>query len=216
MGTTRERYTQWLSVPLDTRAYLSTLVREIGGPEIKALDLGCGFGEWLRFLAEHEGIAVDNLFGVDFHLSRVDATREMLIDAVENGARCSGELAGVLAENIWRRDLTREPSWQATPVRNIDLVTMFVVTGVFEDEQLQRVLEGLAELAPRYVFVTTVSRRWRLWHGRSDESDFFERNGFQEIRRHWLPERLPSEAGMALLFPKRYWTNTSLHVYRRI
>jgi len=215
-GTASERYGRWLSAPLDTRAYLSDLVREIGGAEIRALDLGCGFGEWLRFLADNEGVAVENLFGVDYHQSRVEATREMLADAAAKGARCSGDPERILAGNIQKRDLAREPSWKATSMRDIDLVTMFVVTGVFDDQQLERVLAGLGELAPRYVFVTTVSRRWRLWHGRPDERTYFERNGFREIRRHWLPEVFPSEPGMALLAPKRYWTNTSLHIYRRI
>ncbi|MDG2285893.1 MAG: class I SAM-dependent methyltransferase [Alphaproteobacteria bacterium] len=215
-GTPGERYAQWLSEPLDTRGFLSELVQKIGGPDIKALDLGCGFGEWLRFLADHQAVSINNLFGVDYHQSRVEATRDMLADAVAMGAYCLGDPLTVLAGNIQQRDLTRESTWKGTSFRDIDLVTMFVVTGVFEDAQLERVLEGLAELSPRYVFVTTVTRRWRLWHGRPDEKTYFERNGFREIRRHWLPEVLPSNPGMALLAPKRYWTNTSLHIYSRI
>jgi len=211
-----DRYAQWLSAPKDARDFLSELVREIGGPDIKALDLGCGFGEWLRFLAENEGVAIDNLFGVDYHQSRVEATRDTLVDAMENGARCLGDRSSILARNFHQRDLAQEPSWKTTPIRDVDLVTMFVVTGVFEDEQLERVLEGLAALAPRYILVTTVTRRWRLWHGRRDEPAYFERNGFREIRSHWLPEVLPPVPAIALLAPRRYWTNTSLHVYRRV
>lgn len=213
-GTAAERYAQWLTTPLEAREHLLDLVREIGGPSIRALDLGCGFGEWLRFLSDRADVPIDNLFGVDYHQSRVLATREMLADAATSGAKVAGDADDILTRNIQRRDLSREPGWADTGFQDIDLITMFVVTGVFEDDQLERVLAGLADLSPRYLLVTTVGRRWRLWHGRENEPEFFARNGFREVARHWLPEIAPPDPGMALMIPKRYWTNTSLHIYR--
>jgi hypothetical protein len=142
--------------------------------------------------------------------------REMLAAAAANGAACGAELDAVLTRNVQRRDLSKAESWNETGIAEIDLVTMFVVTGVFEDKQLDRVLARVRELAPRYLFVTTVSRRWRLWYGRPNEHEFFERAGFREIRRHWMPEIMPKDSGVALLLPKRYWTNPSARIYRPI
>jgi len=189
------------------------LVQKFDPTSVRILDVGCGFGEWLRFLAEHAKVPVDNLYGLDFQKSRVQATREMLIDAGTKGAIFSRDANSVLARNILQRDLSQASTTMDTEFRGLDIVTLFVVTGCFDDIQLDRLIARIADLSPRYIFVTTVTRRWRLWNGRPDEEVFFERRGFKETQRHWLPETAPSDRAAAMLLPRRYWTNLSARLY---
>ena len=83
----------------------------------------------------------------------------------------------------------------------------------FADNQLERLIARLAAFHPRYIFTTTVTSQWKLWHGRLNEGAFFERHGYIETRRHWLPEWPGGDTLRDLALPKRYWVNLSVRLY---
>jgi len=209
-----ETFADWLASDQPARPYLRTLVERVGVDVARVFDAGCGYGEWLRYLAEVAGVRVRNLMGVDFHDSRVDAARGMLSAATlsEGDPRAADE---IVRSNVRQADLLTFDAEMFRQGGDIDIVTLFVVTGCFDDDQLDEVLRRLAQLRPGYFFTTTVTSRWNLWNGRSNEGAYFERQGYHEIERHWIASGPKSETEASLLLPLRYWTNPSVRIYER-
>jgi SAM-dependent methyltransferase len=207
-------YQDWLASDVPARAHLLDLVARLGPRSTRFLDVGCGFGEWLRFLAEQGGVPIENLHGVDLHPGRVEATRRQLVEAAMLGAPCHGDPAAIAGRRIRHQDLLQFQPGANPDFHGVDVITLFVVTGCFDDGQLDQLLERLAALSPRYIFTTTVTSQWQMWRGRLNEGEFFARHGFQETERHWLPERLSLDPLSALVLPRRYWTNLSVRLYQ--
>jgi SAM-dependent methyltransferase len=214
--TTLRGYRDWLERENAARPHFARLVAGLGQKTVRVLDVGCGNGEWLRYLADKVGVGIENLMGMDLHESRVVATRAQLVEAATLGAACEGDPASVVRSNIQRQNLLDLGQDAYSRFGKIDVLALFVVTGCFDDAQLDDVLGRLAGLAPRFIFSTTVTRHWDMWHGRQDEEAFFLRHGYREVERHLLPETLTEDPFATLLLPRRYWTNHSARIYRRV
>ncbi|MDA1310154.1 MAG: class I SAM-dependent methyltransferase [Proteobacteria bacterium] len=207
-------YEAWLESDIPARAPLLNLLSRLELDTTRVLDIGCGFGEWLRFLAEKGGIPIQNLNGVDFHRGRVAETQRQLIEAAVHGGRCNGDPAAIVKNNIRQQDSLQLRPGENLSIRDVDVITLFVVTGCFNDDELDRLVGGIAAFSPKYIFTTTVTSRWKMWHGRLNEADFFARHGFRETERHWLPEKPSLNPLSALALPRRYWANLSVRIYQ--
>lgn len=214
--TTLRGYRDWLARDVPARAHFEDLVSSLDRRSVRVLDVGCGNGEWLRYLAEEVGVPLDNLMGMDLHESRVVATRAQLLEAARSGAHHMGAPDDIVRRNVQRQNLLELDRETCPGFENIDVLALFVVTGCFDDSQLNEVLGRLARFGPRFIFTTTVTRRWDMWHGRQDEEMFFQRHGYREVARHLLAEPLTDDAFATLLLPRRYWTNLSARIYQRI
>jgi SAM-dependent methyltransferase len=212
---TLEQYERWQAPPAAASAFLQFL-DIVADDDPTILDIGCGRGFWLRFAAERGGVPIDRLKGIDIHLSRVNSARALLVDAVERGAHCSGDLAATTKRNIFVHSALDLNDVDAIRrVGKVDIVTMFVATGCFDDSQLKRLLNGVSNLAPKYIFTTTVSRRWSMWHGRDNEVELFAHFGYHQIHHTWVPDHLALTARHLLVAPRKYWTNLAVRIYRR-
>lgn len=212
----RSEYSGWLSEQnaSTARHVLEGLISGFETPP-KILDLGCGKGFWLRYFAEHCGVPVERLRGLELHETRAANARQGLLDAKSGAPRSAMEktaiarnvVAGDLLDKNFLRDLARE----SVP----DIATLFVVTGCFEDEQLAVLMEGLDALGAAKLVVTSVSKRWDFWHGRGDEDAYFERAGYRLAARHWDPEFLPTADRWQAIAARKYWIDRRVSVYER-
>jgi SAM-dependent methyltransferase len=210
-------YQRWRSGPQARLAgrLIEGVASELGRPPT-LVDLGCGTGNWLRFFAEYCGLPVQNLGGIELHEARAAQARAAVLGLLTSGASYDG-LSDVVAANIVRGDLlnldieglrTRHPS--------IDMVTLFVVAGCFDDGQLSTLLDSISRLGPTRVMTTTVTKKWDLWHGREDEDDYFAQAGYQLTSRAWDPIPLVNVPDLEVVGPRSYWVNRSLSLFQRV
>jgi SAM-dependent methyltransferase len=185
------------------------------GRPLSVLDMGCGTGYWLRFFAEHCAIPTECLTGIEFHEGRAACAREALLDLRPGSEREA--ISAVVNHNVVTGDLLHFDAAAYRSLHGIpDLVTLFVVSGCFDDSQFGRILESLSSLGPRWVLTTTVFKRWDLWHGRQDEDHFMARAGYQIVRQTWLPEYMAHDKPWQAFAPRKYWTNRRLALYQRV
>lgn len=205
-----ELYANWHATPNLAREVLRRQVTQLGPAPVRAFDLGCGFGQWLRYLRDECGIKASDLFGCDFHEARVEATRTMLSSTVS-------PLTGAMAsEQFFQADAL---DWDVESFRarhgSIDLLTMFVVTGCFDDADLNRCLSIAAQLEPRRIIETTVTSSWDLWNGRSNSPDHFARAGYRLIESLRPGDPIATAGPLALVAPRKYWVASQINVYAR-
>jgi hypothetical protein len=152
----------------------------------RILDLGCGVGTFLRHAVENCDVPVENV-------------------------------AGIVADNLVAGDLL-DLDMASLKQRHpdLDLVTLFAVSGCFDDEQFSKLLASIQGLNARYLMVRTVGKSWNLWRGREDEDDYYARIGYELVQQDWLPEPLPEEGLIHILAPRKYWANSRLVLYRRV
>jgi hypothetical protein len=50
------------------------------------MDLGCGTGRWLRFMAEHCSVPISDLHGVELHENRAACARQALMEIADKEA----------------------------------------------------------------------------------------------------------------------------------
>jgi SAM-dependent methyltransferase len=204
-------YRRWRhDVPTTAR-----LVREFVdkiGTDARYLDVGCGTGMWLRFLAEDLGISLDGLHGTDLHANRTDSTIRLLEDwATASGIPCA---AHGLEDRVFPCDVLNPASALTDRLgENIDAVTLFFVTGCFEDDTLERFLEGALANRPRYVFHATVADRWTLYRGRTNDEKYFEPLGYRLTDRKWAGDSIDSKSIEKILLPLKYWPNPRVDVF---
>jgi SAM-dependent methyltransferase len=180
----------------------------------RVLDLACGQGEWLQFMAESCGVPLENLHGVELHAARLTGANDLLREhfACDHSAE---DLAAKLERNLEVGDLL-ELSAEDIHTRHgtIDVITMAAVTPVFDDQKLARFLALLAQIRLTYIVVVTQIKHWDLNHGRADEDAWFARHGFEVERQEWAVLPLhPGEPHMTYL-PQKYWPNRRITIYR--
>jgi tetratricopeptide (TPR) repeat protein len=207
-------YADWLHAPNAARDALRRLIIDCDGGALRVIDLGCGYGQWLRFLAEACGVPVRNLFGCDFHPARVEAARLMLSRLPAASGR---EAPGIPARNLFQANLL---DWDVEGFvaehGPMDLATLFVVTGCFDDAELDRCLSRAASLGALYLVETSVSDTWDLWTGRVDSAVHFKRHGYRRIS-HILPgEPMPAASPGAVVLPRKYWPAHHISIFERI
>ncbi|MBM84653.1 MAG: hypothetical protein CMM47_01350 [Rhodospirillaceae bacterium] len=100
----RNEFQDWMAEKVPARSLLHDLIAGLGPRTTRVLDIGCGFGVWLRYLAEYCGVPVENLGGIDFHAARVAASQHQLIEAVRLGAHCAGAPKDVVKRTIRNLD----------------------------------------------------------------------------------------------------------------
>ena len=208
-------YRRWVAGPEAAlaRREVTTIATELRAAP-RVLDLGCGTGMLLRFFAEHCGVPVENLSGVELHEGRAACAREAL--SCLPAALADQDLAAAVAGNVTAGDLLNLDIAELKAKHGaMDLATLFVVSGCFDDDQFTTLLGSISELAPRYLMTTTVEKRWELWNGRDDEDAYYARAGYELLRRNWDPERLADTDIWQTIAPRKYWPNRSLSIYRR-
>ncbi|MDA1310191.1 MAG: class I SAM-dependent methyltransferase [Proteobacteria bacterium] len=216
----------WSEVEADYRGWCVGLEAELAREMIghvtadgvrppKILDLGCGTGVWLRFLAEFCAVPVECLGGVELHEARAACARAGLLDFLGPGVD-QQSVAEVVAANVVAGDLLNLDV-EALKAKHapIDLVTMLVVSGCFNDGELTALLRSIAALSPRHLMTTSVTKRWDFWHGREDEDEYYARAGYRLTQRKWNPERLSDRQSWQAVAPLPYWTNRSISVFAR-
>ncbi|MBM3599443.1 MAG: tetratricopeptide repeat protein [Alphaproteobacteria bacterium] len=207
-------YDAW-EAAFPARHELKRSISELDPPPRRAIDIGCGFGESIRFLAKECGIPAEGIFGCDLHESRVVASRSLLAATAREMGLSAQSADTIAAKNIFACDAL---SWDvdAFTARHgrIDVVTLFVITGCFDDQQLDGFLARVARLGARRIFETSVVDRWDLWVGRKDGSAHFERHGYHRVRRRFPGETLAGKA-RAIVLPRKYWPGQQISVYDR-
>jgi SAM-dependent methyltransferase len=203
-------YANWYAAPNPAREVLRRQVEQLGPVPVRVFDLGCGFGQWLRYLRDECGVRAFDLFGCDFHDARVEAARTML-----SSTACP--LADALMpEQFFQADAL---NWDVEGFRArhglMDLLTMFVVTGCFDDADLDRCLSIAARLEPRRILETTVTSSWDLWNGRSNSPDHFARAGYRLVESLRPGDPIASAGPLALVAPRKYWVANQINVYAR-
>ena len=206
-------YRRWRhDVPTTAR-----LVREFVdkiGTDARYLDIGCGTGMWLRFLAEDLGIGLDGWHGTDLHANRTASAIRLLEDWATTSGRPSA--AHGLEDRVFPCDVLNQASALTDRLGgNIDAVTLFFVTGCFEDDALERFLKGALANRPRYVFHATVADRWTLYRGRTDDEKYFEPLGYRLTDRKWASDSIDSKSIEKILLPLKYWPNPRVDVFER-
>lgn len=196
------------------RRSLADISEELRRPP-RILDLGCGVGTFLRHAVENCDVPVENVAGVDLHESQIASVREGLLELAD--ASDQQFLAGIVADNLVAGDLL-DLDMASLKQRHpdLDLVTLFAVSGCFDDEQFSKLLASTQGLNARYLMVRTVGKSWNLWRGREDEDDYYARIGYELVQQDWLPEPLPEEGLIHILAPRKYWANSRLVLYRRV
>ena len=200
-----------------TRASLARFLasRKVG--IFRVLDVGCGDGSWLAFMADHCGLPVGDLMGTDLHQTRADDARELMtVVAQKHGL--SPNAARALAERaIFQSDaLDWDTTAFAASCGPIDLITLFVITGCFDDSQLEAFLDRISRIGARWIFETNVIDTWDMWIGRQDTSPFYRRHGYQLIESCYLGEVLEKHFLPYLVLPQKYWAARQYNVYERI
>ena len=216
----------WSEVEADYRNWCvgseAELAREMIGQVIadgvrppRIVDLGCGTGVWLRFLAEFCAVPVECLGGVELHETRAACARAGLLDFL-GPSNDQQSVAEVVAANVVAGDLLNlDVELLKAKHAPIDLVTMLVVSGCFNDAELTSLLRSIAVLSPRHLMTTSVIKRWEFWHGREDEDDYYTRAGYRLTQRKWNPERLPDQQSWQAVAPLPYWVNRNISIFAR-
>lgn len=203
-------YANWHATPNLAREVLRRQVAQLGPAPVRVFDLGCGFGQWLRYLRDECGIKASDLFGCDFHNARVEATRMML------SSTATPVVGGCAPAQFFQADAL---DWDVASFRarhgSIDLLTMFVVTGCFDDADLDRCLSIAARLEPRRILETTVTSSWDLWNGRANSPDHFARAGYRLIESLRPGDPIAAAGPLALVAPRKYWVASQINVYAR-
>lgn len=211
-----EEYDAWRATPAPSRAELKRCIAELSPPAGSVIDIGCGIGHVLRLLATDCRIPVAKVFGCDLHPRRVEAARHFLTVAAEEQGFSSSDAAALAARNVFVCDAL---NWDVDEfvARHgaIDLVTLFVITGCFDDGQLDAFLARVARLGARRIFETSVVDRWELWVGRKDASAHFLKHGYRCVHR-LLPGEAMAGNERYLVLPRKYWPGHQISVYDRV
>jgi SAM-dependent methyltransferase/tetratricopeptide (TPR) repeat protein len=180
----------------------------------RILDIGCGFGSWLRVLIEEGGVDPTAVFGVDLHQGRIDAAIGLLRDwARENGEDTD---AMDFETRLFACDILNDG--QALSERlalGIDAATLFFVTGCFEDEDLTRFLGAALATRPEWILHATVTDKIPAYRGRDDDERFFEPLGYKLVDRRWIPDSITPRKLEAILLPQKYWLNRRMDIFQR-
>lgn len=184
------------------------------GTTARYLDVGCGIGLWLRFLVEEAGVSLAGLHGTDLHGNRTRAAIRLLARWASVNDQ-SLDPAG-LANRVFPCDVFKNANdLRALLPGGIDAVTLFFVTGCFEDEDLPAFLDGALATRPRHVLHATVADRWTLYRGRPDDERFFEPLGYRLVSRSWAGDPIGPETAERILLPAQYWSNPRVDIFER-
>lgn len=208
---TPEAYWEWMRSDPVLKRHVVDFARRCG-EKSTILDIGCGNGFWLRLLADLARIEPSGLFGTDLHENRVENARTMLMD----WQRSRG-FNGVVdwEENLFAANILEDHELFLERFKDkIDVVTLFFVTGCFEDELYRRFIGKVLACRPRYVLHATVADRWDFYRGREDDPRYFAECGYDHCRSVWCPSPLSKESAATLLHPQQYWSNKRLDVFR--
>ncbi|MBM3600608.1 MAG: tetratricopeptide repeat protein [Alphaproteobacteria bacterium] len=209
-------YDGWLAAEVPARDVLRDFVARHDPRGLRILDLGCGDGSWLYFMATECGVPRQNLFGCDLHEARVEAARKLLNSATFSAAMSRAGDVPFRETNIFQADLL---TWDADAfVRRhgtIDLVTMFSVAVCFDDRQLDRCLMRVAQLGTRHVLEVSALDTWDLQIGRPDLAANFRRQGYRPAVRNLVGEPLKPRCRDELFLPRKYWPAMQIGIYER-
>ncbi|MBT6139643.1 MAG: class I SAM-dependent methyltransferase [Rhodospirillaceae bacterium] len=197
-------------------AHLLNLVHRVTGDRGTVIDIGCGYGEWLRFLRDHSGVTLDRLFGADIHQGRVDVAKTLLLDGLDSDANKLRTATKALDQNLFQLDLLAMDGIAVkAELGPIDILCLMAITGCFSDDQIAGIIAQIARVGARYIFQTTVLERWGMWCGRENEPEMFASHGYNLVERHWLGIPLPEDLVGALAIPGKHWPNWCLFIYER-
>jgi tetratricopeptide (TPR) repeat protein/SAM-dependent methyltransferase len=206
-------YQRWRHDVPTTAKLVRGFVDKIGA-DARYLDVGCGTGLWLRFLAEDLGVDLTRLHGTDLHANRTASAARLLGNwATTNDIASSPQ---GIENRVFPCDVLRKTTALKDRLgANIDAVMLFFVTGCFEDDALASFLEGALSNRPRYVFHATVADRWTLYRGRSDDEKFFTPLGYHLTERTWAGDAIHSNSIQKILLPLKYWPNPRVDIFER-
>jgi Flp pilus assembly protein TadD/SAM-dependent methyltransferase len=210
-------YADWRRRPSAARDELIDLLRSLQPSGCRVMDLGCGFGAFLRFMVTECGIALDGVYGTELLRSRVEASRRLIVMAGPTTRAADGVAVAIAARNIVQSDAL---AWDADEFRRrhgpIDLVTLFAVASVFDDAQLDALASRISSLGARFILEASPIARWGMNYGRLDASEIFTRHGYRLIR-HVMPMEAPTaESAPYIILPAKYWTGRQVSTYARI
>ena len=207
-----QAYLDWITIPSLARAQVRQWVSKMTAP-LRVLDMGCGFGHWLRYLHDDCGVAIRDLFGCDFHNARVNMARAL----VEMSPDPDVGHAEVSAGNFFGCDaLSWDPDAFVATYGRPNLVLMMSFISVFDDSQLDRVLARIAQLGPAYVVEQAPVDVWGANRGRRDAALHFARAGYRLVERVYPGEALTAETAPYIVLPNKYWVAAQLNLYERV
>lgn len=208
----RPGYLEWVNSEelLGTRQVLQDVIRRFQAPP-RIIDLGCGTGRWLRFMAEHCSVPISALHGVELHETRTACARQALIELA-----AGAETIATINRNVRAGDLlVLDPDDIGTRYEHLDLVTLIGVTGCFDDARLRELATKISRLEPRFILTHGMIDQWDFWHGRKNEAGFFEAVGYEFVRGQWVPEIRSRTEARQLVGPRKYWVSSVTNVYER-
>jgi hypothetical protein len=168
-------------------------------------------------MADHCGLPVGDLMGTDLHQTRVDGARELMTVVAEKQGMSPSAASVLTEEAIFQCDAL---AWDTTAFAAshgpIDLITLFVITGCFDDSQLEAFLDRISWIGARWIFETNVIDTWDMWIGRQDISPFYRRHGYRLIESSYLGEALEEDFLPYLVLPRKYWAARQYNIYERI
>lgn len=155
----------------------------------RILDIGCGYGNWLRWCVDHCGVPPENVWGADHLQARVDASWLLLREA------------SVPAMNLWR--WTGAP--HAADIVKPDIVLLAAVTGAMTDEALPAFLSAVAAYKAPLVFETHAIDSAPAWIGRPNSDKFFAGAGYKPKGHKLLGDPIAEENLASLVLPAKYF-----------
>lgn len=204
-------YLDWTSTPSPPRAKVKQWVSKMTGP-LRVLDMGCGFGHWLRYLHDDCGVLVRDLFGCDYHDARANTARALVGMSRDPDESRIAAPAG----NFFGCDaLSWDPDAFVAAYGHPTLVLMMSFISVFDDSQLDQVLARVARLGPAYVIEQAPVDVWGANRGRRDAAPHFARAGYRLAERVYPGEALTAETVPFVVLPNKYWVATQLNLYER-
>lgn len=194
-------YRSFCDVPNPGRDELGKLIldfttRNARPPRI--LDIGCGYGNWLRWCIDHCNVPPENAWGADPLKARVEASWLLLREA------------NVPAVNLWQ--------WTGVPFNEgtikPDIILLAAVTGAMTDDALPAFLAAVAAYKSPLIFETHSIDSASAWVGRPNSDRFFFAAGYRPGAHKLLGAVIGTEDLSSLVVPAKYYMALRCATYK--